>query len=112
MRNKAVTKAYYAKLGFEDISAEDYHEYLLLACDGQELHFFLYSELDITQNDGQVYLRVSDIKNLYKTIVDKAVTIHPNAPLQLKSWCMWEFALLDPDHNLLTFGEEQDPNDN
>ena len=37
---------------------------------------------------------------------ERGVAIHPNAPLQQKPWGMLEFALLDPDMNLLTFGQE------
>jgi hypothetical protein len=33
------------------------------------------------------------------------VAIHPNAALAEKPWGQKEFALLDPDHNLLTFGQ-------
>jgi hypothetical protein len=31
--------------------------------------------------------------------------IHPNGKLQNKPWGQREFALLDPDNNLLTFGQ-------
>lgn len=34
------------------------------------------------------------------------VTVHPNGHLQTKPWGQREFALLDPDNNLLTFGQE------
>jgi len=34
--------------------------------------------------------------------------IHPNAPLEAKPWGQLEFFLLDPDNNLLTFGQELD----
>ncbi len=33
------------------------------------------------------------------------LAIHPNDPLQIKPWGQKEFSLLDPDHNLLTFGQ-------
>lgn len=31
--------------------------------------------------------------------------IHPNGHLALKPWKQKEFSLLDPDNNLLTFGQ-------
>jgi hypothetical protein len=32
------------------------------------------------------------------------IEIHPNGTLQTKPWDQKEFALFDPDNNLLTFG--------
>ena len=41
MRNKAVTRKYYIdQLGFTDIGSEDYEEYLMVAKDSIEIHFF------------------------------------------------------------------------
>jgi len=37
--------------------------------------------------------------------MDNKVEIHPNGHLEMKPWGQKEFALLDPDNNLLTFGE-------
>jgi hypothetical protein len=36
---------------------------------------------------------------------ERGVAIHPNGQLALKPWGQREFSLLDPDNNLLTFGE-------
>jgi hypothetical protein len=38
-------------------------------------------------------------------MIDNQVTIHPNGNLAMKPWGQKEFALLDPDNNLLTFGQ-------
>jgi hypothetical protein len=54
-----------------------------------------------------VYIRVTDIGTLYRSLVDRGVAIHPNGALATKPWGLSEFALLDPDHNLLTFGQPQ-----
>ena len=43
---------------------------------------------------------------LYRSVLENKVNIHPNAPLQTKPWGQKEFSLLDPDRNLLTFGEK------
>jgi hypothetical protein len=107
MRNKAITKAYYLEqLGFQLDSERDYPEYLMVKKDAIELHFFLFPELDPLQNYGQVYLRTAEIDQLYQYFLDRKVAIHPNGPLETKPWGMREFSLLDPDHNLLTFGQE------
>lgn len=104
MRNKQKTEAYYIhQLGFEKIGG-DYPEYLMLRKDKIEIHFFLFEELDVLQNYGQVYIRVEGIKAYYQQLVDAGVAIHPNGTLAMKPWGMWEFSLLDADHNLLTFG--------
>jgi sensor histidine kinase YesM len=62
--------------------------------------------LDPKENYGQVYIRTDDIDTLYQSLLDNNVSIHPNAPLQTKPWGQKEFALLDPDNNLLTFGQD------
>jgi hypothetical protein len=38
-------------------------------------------------------------------LLDNKIWIHPNGQLEIKPWGQKEFALLDPDHNLLTFGQ-------
>ena len=104
MRDKALTKHYYVNgLGFEERG--DYGDYLLVGKDNIEIHFFEFKELDPKANYGQVYIRTSDIETLYQTFLDNKVEIHPNGHLEVKPWGQKEFALLDPDYNLLTFGQ-------
>lgn len=106
MRDKAATKDYYInKLGFRNCGASDYDGYLMIAKDDIELHFFAFAALDPTENYGQVYIRTNDIEGLYQSLLDQEVAIHPNGPLQTKPWGQKEFSLLDPDNNLLTFGQ-------
>lgn len=104
MRDKAVTIAYYVNgLGFKLLA--DYGDYLMLAKDRVEVHFFLYIALDPKENYGQVYLRTDDIESLYHSLQLNGVSIHPHGSLVSKPWGQKEFSLLDPDHNLLTFGQ-------
>ena len=104
MRNKTATKKFYLDdLNFTEIA--DYGDYLLLRKDDIEIHFFEFKELDPKTNYGQVYIRTNNIDEWYQTLLEKKVSIHPNAPLQVKPWGQKEFSLLDPDHNLLTFGQ-------
>lgn len=106
MRNKAATRQYYINLlGFTETGDEDYEGYLMLLKDNIELHFFGFAELDPLQNYGGVYIRTNDIEGLYRSLLDTGTPIHPNGPLQTKPWGQKEFALLDPDNNLLTFGQ-------
>lgn len=105
MINKAITKNYYVNsLGFIDISAADYDDYLLLQKDNIELHFFKFEALNPAENYGQVYIRTKNIEALYNLFLTTNVPIHPNGNLALKPWGQTEFSLLDPNNNLLTFG--------
>lgn len=104
MRNKPVTRHYYInQLGFREIG--DYEGYLIIQKDKIEIHFFEFKELDPKENYGQVYIRTEDIESLYKSMLVNKTEIHPNGTLQTKPWGQKEFALLDPDNNLLTFGQ-------
>jgi catechol 2,3-dioxygenase-like lactoylglutathione lyase family enzyme len=103
MRDKAATRDFYIRqLGFRECGTTDYEGYLMLAKDGIELHF---KDLDPKENYGQVYIRVDAIDAWYQWLLDHQVVLHPNAPLHTKPWGQREFSLLDPDHNLLTFGQ-------
>lgn len=104
MREKTATLNYYSgQLDFRVLA--DYGDYLLLEKDQVQLHFFLFAELNPAENYGQVYIRTDAIDELYRSFREKQVPVHPNGQLQIKPWGQKEFSLLDPDHNLLTFGE-------
>lgn len=104
MRNKLATKHFYTnQLGFEEIG--NYEGYLMVKKDTVEIHFFEFKELNPKENYAQVYIRTNDIDNLYQSISDHRIEVHPNGTLQTRPWGQKEFALLDPDHNLLTFGQ-------
>lgn len=106
MRDKAVTMDYYLnQLEFREFGSADFDDYLMVQKDGIQIHFFKFSALDPKKNYGQVYIRTDNIEELYQWMVDKKITLHPNGPLQIKPWGQKEFSLLDPDHNLLTFGQ-------
>ena len=109
MRNKAITHDFYVnKLGFKELGSADFTAYLMVAKDNIEIHFFEFKELDPTENYGQVYIRTNAIDLLYKQMLDKQLNIHPAGHLQLKPWGQKEFSMLDPDNNLLTFGERME----
>lgn len=106
MRNKAVTVDYYVnKLGFQIFGDPDFEGYLMVQKDAIQIHFFAFKELNPKENYGQVYIRTNNIDRLYQTLLDNKVSVHPNGQLELKSWGQREFSLLDPDKNLLTFGQ-------
>lgn len=106
MRNKAVTLDYYTnQLGFQLFGSPDYDDYLMIQQDDIQIHFFKFEALNPKENYGQVYIRTDDIDALYQSLLNGGVAIHPNGPLQVKPWGQKEFSLLDPDSNLLTFGQ-------
>jgi hypothetical protein len=106
MRNKAKTKKYYIDfLGFTAYGSNEYPAYLMLEKDKIQLHFFLFEALNPKENYGQVYIRTSDIDRIYQMLLNNNVPIHPNGKLGVRPWGQREFSLLDPDHNLLTFGQ-------
>jgi Glyoxalase-like domain len=98
------TKKYYIN-DLHFVEEADYGNYLIVSKDDVEIHFFEFKDLNELENYGQVYIRVGNIENVYQDLVDRGIEIHPNGKLQSQPWGQKEFSLLDPDHNLLTFGE-------
>ena len=107
MRNKAITRDFYInKLDFQEFGSTDYDGYMMVQKDHIQIHFFEFKELDPKENYGQVYIRTDNIDKLYQTMLDKKLSVHPAGHLQIKPWGQKEFSMLDPDNNLLTFGQD------
>lgn len=107
MRNKAATKEFYIdKLGFNFFGSADYEGYLMVEKDNIQIHFFEFRDLNPFENYGQVYIRTNNIEEWYKQAIDKKLMMPKAGHLETKPWGMKEFSLLDPDHNLLTFGQD------
>jgi len=108
IKDKSITRDFYLnQLGFKDIGSHDYPQYLILQKDHIEIHFFEFPDLDPKENYGQVYIRTDNIDELYQSFINYGVKIHPNGKLKSQSWGKKEFSILDLDHNLLTFGQNQ-----
>jgi catechol 2,3-dioxygenase-like lactoylglutathione lyase family enzyme len=107
MRDKAATRRFYIDgLGFREFGGADFDGYLMVQKDNIQLHFFEFKDLDPKENYGQVYIRTDDIDNWYRLALERQLAMPSAGHLALKPWGQKEFALLDPDHNLLTFGQE------
>lgn len=107
MRNKKITKDFYLNnLGFGLLDTPDFDGYLMLKKDNIQIHFFEFKDLLIHENYGQVYIRTNNVDELYRDIKEAGRQIHPHGNIQMKPWGQKEFAVLDPDNNLLTFGQE------
>jgi catechol 2,3-dioxygenase-like lactoylglutathione lyase family enzyme len=103
MRNKAITEDFYLnKLGFHHLGTADFEGYLMVQKDEIEIHFFEFAAIDPKENYGQVYIRTNDIDTLYRFVKEKGISC---TDLEHKPWMQREFSLLDPDSNLLTFGQ-------
>ncbi|WP_282081441.1 bleomycin resistance protein [Aquimarina algiphila] len=106
MRDKKVTRKFYLnRLGFNEYGNADFDGYLMMKKDQIQIHFFEFKGLDPKKNYGQVYIRTDNIDEFYKSLLEKQTEIHPNGKLEIKPWGQKEFAVLDPDNNLLTFGQ-------
>ena len=106
MRNKKITMDFYVnKLGFQLFGSADYDGYLMVQKDEIQIHFFEFKDLNLNENYGQVYIRTNAIDALFQTFIKNGTAIHPNGHLKTKPWGQKEFSILDPDNNLLTFGE-------
>lgn len=106
MRNKAITRDFYLnKLEFQEFGSSDFEGYLMAQKDAIQIHFFEFKEIDPKENYGQVYIRTDNIAKWYQMAISKKINIPDAGHLQIKPWGQKEFSLLDPDNNLLTFGE-------
>jgi hypothetical protein len=105
MRDKEATRRFYVgQLGFRQFGS-DYEGYLMIQKDNIQIHFFEFKELDPKENYGQVYIRTDEIEKLYEHALEERLSFPSAGHLQTKPWRQKEFSLLDPDNNLLTFGQ-------
>jgi catechol 2,3-dioxygenase-like lactoylglutathione lyase family enzyme len=93
---------YCSKLGFCRVF-EEVGAYGIASCGSIQIHFWACSEKHIAENTS-CRIRVCGIEKLFAQC-SKLNIVHPNAPLDVKPWGTSEFAILDPDGNLVTFAE-------
>ena len=106
MRDKTITRDFYLnKLGFQEFGSADFEGYLMVQKDNIQIHFFEFKEIDPKENYGQVYIRTDSIGQWYQLVMEKKISIPQLGHLQIKPWGQKEFSMLDPDNNLLTFGQ-------
>jgi catechol 2,3-dioxygenase-like lactoylglutathione lyase family enzyme len=93
---------YRQKLGCREVGR--YPDLLLLRLDEQELHFWLTTD-DTLGSTCSCYVRVQDIESLHETYATVPGLLRPEHALTTRAWGMKEFYIIDPDGNLLKFGE-------
>jgi catechol 2,3-dioxygenase-like lactoylglutathione lyase family enzyme len=96
------TAQFYADLGFS-LRRRTGDEYGILERDGVELHFYAYRDLDPAANSAGCYMRVSDVDALHAEF--SARQVERLTPVEDKRWHMREFCIIDPNGNLLRFGQ-------
>ena len=95
-----------SKLGFKKIYAQQGH-YGIVASGAVELHFWACADRKIAEATG-CRISVQGVGALHAQCAGHAI-VHPNAGLVAKPWGTQEFAILDPDGNLITFFEDSPP---
>ena len=102
------TLAFYRRLGFagEILGVGD--SYAILRRGTLELHFFRNAELRPAESSAGCYLRVSDVAGIHRAFALAELPrkgIPRMDALEDKPWGMREFAVVDPDGNLLRIGQ-------
>jgi catechol 2,3-dioxygenase-like lactoylglutathione lyase family enzyme len=93
---------YENKLGFRAVYQQG-DNFAVLQKDEVTLHFWLCDMPSVVENSG-CYIEVTGINALYNDLQAKNI-IHPHGRLEQKPWGIKQFAILDEDGNLITFGE-------
>ena len=107
-RSVSATVAFYKRLGFEGGPHESNGEYAILRRGAVELHFFTHRELVPANSSAGCYIRVLDVEDIYRSFLSSQlprVGIPRMDSLEDKPWGLREFAIVDPDGNLLRIGQ-------
>lgn len=118
---KPAARFYVRRLGFESVYVDT--GYGIVARDGVELHLWAATDKgwrarlsrpggapiesgaeSFLAGTASCRLRVEGIAALHARAEADGI-VHPNGPLADKPWGLREFAVLDPDGNLVTFFE-------
>jgi catechol 2,3-dioxygenase-like lactoylglutathione lyase family enzyme len=101
------TLTFYRRLGFEG-RIHRAGDYAILTRGTVELHFFTHRELHPAESSAMCYIRVADVESIYREFALAELPrrgIPRQDALEDKPWGMREFAIVDPDGNLLRIGQ-------
>ena len=107
-RSVSDTGAFYKRLGFEGGAHEFDSGYAILRRGGVELHFFTHTELVPAESSAGCYIRVMDVESFYGACSSSQLPpkgIPRMETLEDKPWGLREFAVIDPDGNLIRIGQ-------
>lgn len=106
------TVAFYRRLGFEGGAHPFDGGYAILTRGSVELHFFTHKDLVPAESSAGCYIRVRDVEAFYRhcSFSHLPRTGIPRMDiLEDKPWRLREFAIVDPDGNLIRIGQVIDP---
>lgn len=101
------TLTFFQTLGF-DGKIHNHGDYAILTRGTAELHFFTDRELRPAESSAGCYIRVSDVESIYQAFSSAKLPskgIPRQDALEDKPWGMREFAIVDPDGNLIRIGQ-------
>jgi catechol 2,3-dioxygenase-like lactoylglutathione lyase family enzyme len=108
-RSVESTEVFYRQLGFHGAVWPAPYHYLILDRGSVEIHFFTQLDLNPAESSAGCYIRVSDVEEIYRAFAEAELPttgIPRMDRLENKPWGMREFAIVDPDGNLIRIGEE------
>ncbi len=107
-RSVVDTVAFFKRLGFEGGAHEFDSGYAILRRGTVEMHFFTHRELVPADSSSGCYIRVMDVESFYRSCLRSQLPrtgIPRMDALEDKPWGLREFALIDPDGNLIRVGQ-------
>ena len=107
-RSVSATVAFFKRLGFDGGAHESDSGYAILRRGGIELHFFTHPELVPEESSAGCYIRVMDVESFYRSCSSSPLPrtgIPRMEVLEDKPWGLREFAIVDPDGNLVRVGQ-------
>ncbi len=107
-RSVSVTVEFYNRLGFEGGAHDFNSEYAILKRGAIEIHFFTHNELVPAESSAGCYIRVLDVESVYRSICASQLPrtgIPRMDTLEDNPWGLREFAVVNPDGNLLRIGQ-------
>lgn len=106
-RSLSDTLAFFQQLGFEG-NIHGCGDYAILTRGTLELHFFTHHGLRPVESSAMCYIRVLDVGSIYEAFASAGLSgtgIPRMDALEDKPWGLREFAIVDPDGNLLRIGQ-------
>lgn len=110
-RDLAETRAFYERLGFQAVGwwPTAFGGYAILVRGDLSMHFFSFADISPGENYAQCYWRVQDVDTLYAEFHELGLPrfgIPRLDPVGDKPWGMREFAVVDPNGNLIRVGRQ------
>ena len=107
-RSVEETAAFYERLGFGAKIWGAPNNYAILTRDTVELHFFTQVDLDPASSSAGCYLRVLNVDDIHSEFTNANLRnsgIPRMDGIENKPWGMREFAIVDPNGNLIRIGQ-------